>query len=72
MPRHIDEDIFAGIGFQLPNWSSNLILICRPPEKRMRVEENFHPSRPSMAASISAGSVSKSGPILILPRSAPG
>jgi hypothetical protein len=70
--RHTDEDIIAGIGYQIPSLYSNLIVICQPPEKGMSIEENFHPSWPSMAASISAGSVLKSGPILILPRSAPG
>jgi hypothetical protein len=42
--RHTDEDIIAGILYQIPSLYSNLIVICQPPEKGMNIEENFHPS----------------------------
>jgi hypothetical protein len=70
--HYTDQDIVRGVRDHLPCRASKLIIIGQPPKQSVGVEEEFHPSSPSRAASTSAGRRSKSGAIRILPRRAPG
>ncbi len=64
---HTDEDVVAGISEEIPCPRRKSVIVTQPPKKRMRVQEEPHSSSRSMAASTSAGSVSKSGAIRNLP-----
>src|SRR5262249_24460394 len=70
--HHTDQNIVRGIRNHLPCRTSKLVIVGQPPKQGMGVEEELHPSSPSMAASTSAGGPSKNSASPILPRSAPG
>src|SRR5664279_5593076 len=62
---HTYHDVVAGVFKQFPRFPPKLAVVGQPPKQGVGVEEKLQPSSPSMAASTSAGSASKSGAIQI-------
>ena len=74
LPKRDDghEDVVRRVGDELSRRLPKSSVVCKPPKEGMGVEEEPHAPSLSIAASMSIGSISKSGVIWILPRRAPG